>query len=177
MSDRSILSVDLPNDLKAKWQERCRADGKSVSEMTRLVITHLVNKPSAKLQVSEISEPDDKRARLEIRLTHSELAAIEEIAKRSGASRNHWVANLIRAYLTHKPQLGMEEMAAIGTSNKELAAIGRNLNQIARALNAGDCKSTTGLDLNGLSERIATHIASVSAAIRANVDRWRITWQ
>lgn len=174
----TLLSIRLPENVKAKFEAFSHAEGKSVSELTRLLITHVVTKDGDELPAREVSEPDTSRARLEVRLTGSELEGAARIATRSGMSTNRWVASLIHAHLTHKPQFGMSELTAIGNSTKTLAAIGRNLNQIARGLNQGHgVDDDVRLTLEKLGAQIEPHIQSVSAVIQANVNRWRITWQ
>lgn len=179
MKSRSILSVELPSEEKERWQDYCRAQQQTTSAMTRLIIGHLLKKSrNSSQQGCEVDEwPDYTRVRLELRLTHSELQAVRVIAGEAGASANQWIANLVRSYITRKPQLGMQELSAIVQSNVRLLAVGRNLNQIARALNRGEISTHHALVPSGLADEIAAHVKDVSAVIRANLERWSITWQ
>lgn len=180
MGSRSFLSVELPADEKKRWQEYCRAQKRTPSAMTRLVIGHLLNKHvnNSDRQCHEREDqPDYTRVRMELRLTHSELEAVKDIAKEAGASPNQWVANLVRSYITRKPQLGMEELAVIAESNARLLAIGRNLNQIARALNKGEANVPRLVEPSELADEITAHVKAVSAVIRSNLERWSVTWQ
>lgn len=179
MKSRSILSVELPGEEKVRWRDYCRAQQQTTSQMTRRVIGHLLKRQSDNSQtVCESGEqPDYTRARLELRLTHSELQVVRTIAGEAGASANQWVANLVRSYITRKPQLGMNELSTIAQSNSRLLAVGRNLNQIARALNRGEKTGDQPLIPSGLADDIAAHVKDVSAVIRANLDRWSVTWR
>lgn len=177
MIDRKFLSVELPVNMKAKFEALCLAENRSMSEQARLVIAHLVDGHSATWVGREEPEPDSSRMRLEVRLSCSELCGMRRVAAQSGMSTNRWLVALARAYLTHEPQFGMEELAAIGESTKALAALGRNLNQAAHALNQGHSKTDLVPVLEGLQAQIQPHIKSVAALVQANVNRWRITWQ
>lgn len=182
MASRSFLSVELPAAEKKRWEAYCRAQKRTSSAMTRLVISHLLNKHVSNNNsdgqgLEQEEQPDYTRARMEVRLTHSELKAVKAIAPEAGASPNCWVANLVRAYILRKPQLGMEELAVIAESNARLLAIGRNLNQIARALNRGDTDVQLSVEQSALAEEITAHVKAVSAVIRSNLERWSVTWQ
>ncbi|MGH8073126.1 MAG: hypothetical protein ACREO4_03505 [Lysobacter sp.] len=110
-------------------------------------------------------------------MTRSELKAVRAIARDAGASPNQWVANLVRAYILHKPQLCMHELSVIAESNARLLAIGRNLNQVARALNRGETAAPQSAEPSKLAEQITAHVKAVSGVIRSNLERWSVTWQ
>ncbi len=180
MASRSFLSVGLPADEKKRWEVYCRLQKRTPSEMTRLVISHLLSKhDSAGIRqgYEHEDQPDDTRTRMEVRLTRSELKAVRAIARDAGASPNQWVANLVRAYILHKPQLCMHELSVIAESNARLLAIGRNLNQVARALNRGETAAPQSAEPSKLAEQITAHVKAVSGVIRSNLERWSVTWQ
>ena len=68
----------------------------------------------------------------------------------------------------------MKEIDALGESNYQLLAIGRNLNQVAKAMNEGRRDSVTIESIERLRGIIDTHTEKVSTAIRASVERWCI---
>lgn len=69
----------------------------------------------------------------------------------------------------------MSEIDALGESNYQLLALGRNLNQIARRLNEGHYGPITVNRIETLSRPIEKHTEVVSDAIRASLERWCIT--
>lgn len=69
----------------------------------------------------------------------------------------------------------MSEIDALGDSNYQLLALGRNLNQIARRLNEGHYEPITVNRIETLSRLIEKHTDVVSDAIRASLERWSIT--
>ncbi|HDR9053163.1 TPA: plasmid mobilization relaxosome protein MobC [Burkholderia vietnamiensis] len=69
-----------------------------------------------------------------------------------------------------------QEVAALETSNYQLAAIGRNLNQLARALNANPALSAQRgrlIVIDALRREIDAHLKAVHDMQRANLERWR----
>ena len=118
-----------------------------------------------------------KCSRLYLYLTHSERDAIEERAKADGFGHpNKWVVALIRARLTGEPQFGNQEIEVLRESNHQLLAVGRNLNQIAHAMNAS--RGASGEYDAELARKLATsikqHVQKVGEAMRASFSRWRL---
>ena len=82
--------------------------------------------------------------------------------------------DMIRAGLTQEPQFGMKEIDALGESNYQLLAIGRNLNQVAKSMNEGRRDSVTIESIRRLTAIIDAHTDKVSDAMRASLERWNI---
>ena len=120
---------------------------------------------------------DPKRVRVEIRLSESEHAAAAALALEEGFSVQTWLIALMRARLVGGAQLGETELVELAKSNYELRSIGRNLNQVAKALNAGGVEQHHEPRLSllqGIKERIDAHVSSVSAVLESNLQRWKV---
>ncbi|WP_397459684.1 plasmid mobilization relaxosome protein MobC [Pseudomonas asplenii] len=113
--------------------------------------------------------------RFEILLTLSEKRAVQQRARSEQFSMRRWIIDAIRVGLTHEQQFSMAETDALGESNYQLLALGRNLNQIARCLNAGKYEPVTIERITALSKLIENHTNTVSDAIRASLERWKIS--
>jgi len=178
MNNTPILSVHLGSDLKKRWTEHCRQQSVKPSTALRQVVVHLLNRNSLQpARANEVVDQSDQtRTRVEIKLTDSELVKIDSIAKEAGYSRNMWVAHLVRGYLTKAPQWSMRELEVLAESSSQLLHIGRNLNQIARALNTSLDASDTlkSEDVKQLRDIIESHTKMVAGLISANVQRWRL---
>lgn len=177
-NNKATLSVRLDSDLKRRWQVFCVRQGSTPSDALRQVIVRLLNgsTTAGSPTPSTHEQPDISRRRMEVRLTETEYARIEALALQQGMSTNRWVIHLIRANLSGEPQFGMTELRTLGESNSRLLAIGRNLNQIARHMNAGRALETavTAERIDTLTRHIKTHTARVADIMRANIDRWRL---
>lgn len=177
-NNQATLSVRLDSDLKRRWQVFCLRQGSTPSDALRQVIVRLLNgsTTASSPTPSMHEQPDISRRRMEVRLTETEYTRIEALALQQGMSANRWVIHLIRANLSGEPQFGMTELRTLGESNSRLLAIGRNLNQIARHMNAGRALETvvTAERIDTLTRHIKTHTARVADIMRANIDRWRL---
>lgn len=175
MTEKKILSVNL-GLLYEPWKRYCDAHGVSRSDATRQVIRKLVTRGS------EVAAEDrstsiltgDPKVRVEIRLLADEHRVVSEQAATAGFSINSWVIALIRARLTGSAQFGQAELENLAISNSRLLAIGRNLNQITRLLNAAptELAQLRPESIETLASEIKSHTVAVGALIQSNVQRW-----
>ncbi len=173
------MNIHLGVDLKARWVDYCAGLGKTPGAAIKEAIEQQLEKaakfPPAKTYQQTREAPDgEPKARFEILLTASEKAAVQERAELERCSQRRWVIDAIRAGLTRAPQFGMKEIEALGESNYQLLAIGRNINQVAKAMNEGRRDSVTIESIERLRQTIDAHTDKVSGAIRASVERWNI---
>lgn len=165
--------------LKKPWSDYCEALGKKPGAALKEAIEQQLEKaaknptPPPLRQTGEAPD-DEPKVRFEILMTNSEKTAVQERANLERCSQRRWVIDAIRAGLTHEPQFGMKEIEALGESNYQLLAIGRNLNQVAKAMNEGRRDSVTIESIERLRGIIDAHTEKVSTAIRASVERWHI---
>lgn len=61
--------------------------------------------------------------------------AVTHRAKGTRMTASEWVASLIQSNLMKEPVMSHNQLLALNSSIRELSAIGRNINQITRALN------------------------------------------
>ncbi|AMS18913.1 mobilization protein [Pseudomonas synxantha] len=165
--------------LKEPWTDYCKALGKKPGAAIKEAIEQQLAKASANPQPkthhqADEAPPVEPKVRFEILLTESEKRAIRERSNIERCSMRRWIVDACRAGLTHEPQFGMSEIDALGESNYQLLAIGRNLNQIARKLNEGSPSPIHAELIEGVREIIDTHTHDVSKAIRASLERWNI---
>ncbi|MGX7006073.1 plasmid mobilization protein [Caballeronia sp. KNU42] len=162
-----------PTDLQARWRAYCDRAGVSQSEALRALMVHVLGDASQPLFEVQFLPERGRHQRIELRLTPSEYAASQQAARSVGLSPNRWIVALIRAHLGGDPQFGATELAALSESNSQLALIGRNLNQMARALNAGADVNPRCLALvEALMGEVDAHLDRVYRVMRANVERW-----
>jgi hypothetical protein len=179
---RDVTAVDL-GPLKAPWLAYCAANLVTPSQALRQIVRKLSgqNPPQPTRPPSTIdpqNQPKDRepRKRLTLRLTESEYTRVDDHAKTDGFSIPLWIVALIRSRLTGVQPLGQKEQELLGESNYQLLAIGRNLNQIAKALNtdARDLRPYRVDLIEQLEPQIKAHIGRVSALLAANAERWKI---
>jgi hypothetical protein len=161
---------------KRPWEERCKRLGQRPGIALKKLVEKHLRAALGEVQFTTQTESLERgpKVRLALRLTETERARILESAQREGCSPQTWVVNVVRATLTRQPQLGMRELEALGESNYQLLAIGRNLNQIAKRLNEGEPEHLTLEEIRELRRQIDAHTQTASTAIRASIERWAI---
>ena len=135
---RNVIKAYLSLELFLRWKKLCKENSTTSSALLNQVVRKLTGVASAAkpLSFETVQEaPDRARNRVQIRLTDSEKHKLAEAALQGEYSLTQYIVGLIRFHLTKDPQLGMAELALLGESNRQLAAIGSNLNQIARQFN------------------------------------------
>ena len=85
----------------------------------------------------ELGDREVRAERMSIRLAPDDRLLLRDRATARGMPSATYVAVLVRSHLRKVTPLPTEELAALKRSIAALGSIGRNLNQIATALNAG----------------------------------------
>lgn len=164
----------VTKEQKEAWQAFCHAQGVSESDMLGLMIEK-VTAGSVALDHKGLKET--KTDQLNIRLNTRDMKRITERAKAEGfTSRTAWLTAVAMANLNREPVLTESEIQALRTSNRELAAIGRNLNQIAKVLNT-EFRESDKLNRQAvlaLSEKIDSHREEVAGLLQRNLNKWGI---
>lgn len=174
----TTVTVDL-GELKVPWQAWCQAQGITPSHALRNALRQAMDRkatraPAPPLRVT--SKPERATARMEVNLTPSELAALKWMAGHEGYVPTKWVVAMIRTKLTGQPHVGQPELEGLARSNQHLLALGRNLNQIAKVLNAAPQNRTVFRVevITELSRVIQAHTKTVSDVLRGTLARWRL---
>ena len=118
-------------------------------------------------------EKVSRDARLTVRLEPDDRILLCQRATARGMRSATYVSVLVRSHLRNLAPLPREELTALKRSMAELGAIGRNLNQIARAANLGGKLTGPGReDLRAMlkvAEALRDHVKTL---IRANESSW-----
>lgn len=185
--DTGVYALRVPRDLLAAWKAFAASNGDTAQEALRGTMRRLLGWPAVrpkeptpvlpgKLTAVPMVERGTK-VRTEIQLTQSEHKALAAVADKSECSIQYWVVALIRAALTRGQVLGGTELKALGEANYQLMAVGRNLNQIAHAINAdatGNAHQLTPQILAALQKQIEVTRNATHAVIEACSERWEL---
>jgi predicted DNA binding CopG/RHH family protein len=118
-------------------------------------------------------EQVSRDARLTVRLAPEDRILLCDRATARGMPSATYVSVLVRSHLRNLAPLPKEELLALKRSVAELGALGRNLNQIARALNQGGKHSGPGREDLKAMLRVAEGLRDhVKALLRANQISW-----
>jgi len=173
------LKTQVPIDVKQQFVKRAKRKKLSESELLRLiVVTELAEIGSSESEeYDNEDESDVKTSRVNVRLPiPMQLEIDRRRASAGGMARSTWIRSLVQSNLLNIPIMTDGEVIALAESNRQLAAIGRNLNQIARALNLA-YHETGRIKLEQIESVIETidgHRQHVAALISAAEGRWSI---
>jgi hypothetical protein len=122
---------------------------------------------------SKADEPGVRGERLSIRLAPDDRLLLSDRATARGMPSATYVAVLVRSHLRRLTPLPTEELAALKRSIAELGAVARNLNQMARTLNADGRSNGPGGEHLALMLKIAEGLRDhVKALLMANETSW-----
>lgn len=188
MSTRSpIVKTRLKPELHARFRAELQARGLSESELLRLALCQLFDSADA-TSLHEGRATDEKRPLLkpnpdQVSLERKTVwmpgflmrAACERAATK-GMSFSRWVCSLVQSNLMRNPVLTETELLVIETSTRELAAIGRYLNQILRTVDAAHFEmERIRLDkLVELAVKVNEVREAVGTLIRASRQSWKV---
>lgn len=166
-----VTRTRLTDDEKAAWNQFCRARHVSESEMLRIMI----RKVSGCAPHAASSSAESKSEKVTVRLAPGDFKKMDGMAQEEGyLNRTSWTTAVVLAALHREPVLTDEEIKALRQSCRELGAIGRNLNQVARALNVEfrDVDKIKREAIEELAGRIDEHCAIVFELLNKNMNRW-----
>ena len=109
-----------------------------------------------------------------VRLRHDDRQLLDARAEARGMRSATYVSVLTRAHLRALAPLPKEEYLALKRSIGELAAIGRNLNQIARAANKGGRLPSSASDEFRAMLKVCEALReNTKALLKANLANWK----
>lgn len=117
-----------------------------------------------------------KSEAVRVRLDKDEKDAFTRLADRLGVKPSILHRRLIKEAVDEGPEVFEKELAALLDANVQLSAIGRNINQIARAINQGAVvvEPIVASDLDGVLAAIDAQKESVRRMIKRARSKRRI---
>ena len=160
-----------------KERFRTVASYQGLSESTllkRLVEAALLTAAAVRPQVPESVEPVAVGGKISVRLRTDDLLLLRERAKARAMPTSTYVSLLIRSHLRSVTPLPTAELDVLKRSVAEISAIGRNLNQIARAVNQGEGPNgASQADLQALLRALNGMRVHIKSLINSNLKSWR----
>jgi len=174
--DRVHLTTWVDRQLKDQFSTAARTQGMSESALLRrLVEASLPRIHSADEPIGSL-EPLPVGWRISVRLQADDLLLLRERASARELPVSTYVSLLVRSHLRSLAPLPTAELAALKRSLAEVGAIGRNLNQIARAVN--EQQWPNGPDKHFLHRMLQATAAlrdHFKSLIKANLASWSVS--
>jgi hypothetical protein len=174
MSDCTQLKTWVTRETKERFAAVARHQGLSDSALLkRLVELMLQTAGAAELVIIEAVGRPARDSRVTVRLRIGDQQLLRERAAARGMPSATYLAVLARAHLRSLAPLPKAELIALKRTVSELGDIGRNLNQIAHAVNKGERVPGPGRDdlkaMLRVCEALRDHVKGL---IRANLNSW-----
>jgi len=100
----------------------------------------------------KVSDQERKSEAQRVRLTVDENAALKALAEEMGVKPSKLIRRLIREAVNQGPDFFDDGVKELRETNRQIAAIGRNLNRLVLMMNAGD--PINGIDLRNEYENL-----------------------
>ena len=175
MIANAYIAARVTADTKRRFDQLAHDQGLTESAfLKRLIDGSIAAAGGMGLQELDAVEPVTSSGRLSIRLRPDDLMMLRDRAKSRDMPSSTYASYFIRAHLRALTPLPSAELAAFKRSIAEVGAIGRNLNQIARAVNRGETPNGPGrADLQALLRALTGLRDHMKALISANLASWR----
>jgi hypothetical protein len=174
MARESLVRCRVSDEVKSLLQAIAAQRRITESALVRQLIEAMAQMATdAKITDVAVSERVVRDARLYVRLAPEDRILLNDRATARGMASATFVSVLVRSYLRNLAPLPKDELLALKRSVSELGAIGRNLNQIARAAHQGAKATGPGREDLRAMLRVAEGLRDhVKALLRANQISW-----
>jgi len=174
MSKNTHLTTWISRESKEQFAALARAQGLSESAcLKRLVERALVIAHGNRPELPQTAELFASSGRISVRLRSDDLLLLRERSNTRTMPTITYVSLLVRAHLRALTPLPTAELAVLKRAVAEIGAIGRNLNQIARAVNQGQWPNgPTKADLQAMLGALVGLRDHVKGLINANLASW-----
>ncbi len=174
MSADQFIAARVSSETKARLRVLAQRQQLSESALLKRLVDLVLNSATDVVPASAPSaDRAIRRPRLYVRLTAHARRLIEERAAARCLRPATYASNVLRAHLSGVSPIPDAELRALRQVTRELAAIGRNLNQIAHALNQG--RPAAGPNMQTLQRILEACVAThgyVRAYIAKNLQSW-----
>ena len=168
-SSRELICVDL-RGMKAALVEQARARGVSPSAFLRAALADALKSAGSFVAAApdNSSPAPQARIRLSLRLSGEDRRAILAGAHEAGLAPGAFVTGLVACVpvLTSGSSRGAH-LAALVTSNAQMATLARNVNQLATLFRQGASQAAHEyrVMLDGVAHEVREHVRCVSCAL------------
>lgn len=175
MSDFALIACRVTPETKARVRRLAERDGITESALLRQLLDVVLRTANLdELPAMATSDRVNRQARLNVRLEPEDWRLLTERAKARGMAAATYSSYVLRAHMRGAAPLPKAEYTLLKQSIEQLATVGRNLNQIARAMNQGERPAAPGraevAAMLKVSEGLRDHFKGL---LDANNRAWR----
>ncbi len=174
MTKDAFIACRVTPETKARVRALAQRQGIAESALIKQLLD-VVLRASTSETIATPEPPESVRggARFNVRLGPEISRLLRERAKGRGMPSATYIASLVRAHFVDAAPLPKAEYLAIKQAVGELSAIGRNLNQIARAMNQGAKPTLPGREEVMAMLKVAGALRDhIKALVSGNTRAW-----
>lgn len=177
MSNNLHLMAWVSRDTKDRFAALARLQNTSESALLKRMVEAALG-PAIPTAVLTALEPVPPSGRISVRLPNDDRALLRERAAARGLPAATYVSYLVRSHLRRLAPLPDAELKALKHAIGELSAIGRNLNQIARGVNAGwGANGPNRADLHALLRACTGLRDAMKDVVNRNLSSWEAGYE
>ena len=167
------LSTTVGPATKQRVQDEARGQYLAEAAWLRQVIESKLQQSTRPVPDDVAMEDSETGQRISVRLLAGDRLLLKDRAMARGTAPATYVSILVRSHLRQLVPLPKDELRAFRDQVRELRTIGRNINQIARALNRGEIDEVSVRDELRAFVKLATAMReSTRALLKANSQSW-----
>lgn len=182
-----VLGIWVDDETKSKFEAVARARSTTASRLAAPLISEFLSQDGRERAISQAASPplpvlpvasviQPKTLQVFVRLEPYYFAELGRLAAERRWHRGTYLRNIFRAHVERCPVLCITEINAVREVARQLADMGRNVNQIVKQLNASieHAHLVKSLDFELIRTLIEMETSAVKNLMRANVRGWGV---
>lgn len=182
-----VLGIWVDDDTKSRFEAIARERSMTASRLAAPLISEFLSQGDKESAISRVGglpppmPPDasviqSKSLQVYVRLEPHYFAELGRLAAERRWYRGTYLRNLFRAHVERRPIMCVDEINAVRQVARQLADIGRNVNQIVKQLNTSieHAHLVKSLDFDMIRTLIEAETCAVKNLMRANVRGWGV---
>ncbi len=173
MAGHTHIATWVSNETKGRFAAAAARQDLSESALLKRLVEQMLASAEFETVAEPMAPPYRRGARLTVRLVPEDRALLRERASARSMPAATYVSVLVRSHLRQLAPLPERELSSLQSAVRELAAVGRNLNAMARLLHLDALQAAPGrqevLAMLRVCEALRDHIR---ALISANLTSW-----
>lgn len=183
-----VIGARVTTEVRVEFESIAKARDNTCSSLAAKLITDFVSEEKQRceqanqqalipLTASLINSHEAKSEQVSVRLEPYYFAELGRMAAERLWRRGTYLGNLFRAHVDRRPVLCDLELNAVRQVARQLADMGRNLNQIARKLNTSveHAHLVASIDFELIKMLIELETNAVRDLMKANVHGWGVS--
>ena len=175
MTDYALIAARVTLETKDRVRRLAQREGITESALLKQLLEVVLRTSGSEGSSVAPSDKVNRQGRLYVRMETQDLRLLQERSRARGMASATYAALALRAHLRGGAPIPKAEYVVLRQSIDGLSAVGRNLNQIARALNQGGRATVPGREEVATMLKIATSLRDhFRALLVANQKSWEV---